>query len=61
MSRKPTKPAIDTVEVTLGKEHTHQGKKKQPGDKIRVARPIAEWLKAQGVLTKPTTEQETSA
>lgn len=36
--------------VILIKPHTHRGQALQPGDQIRVAPAIAEWLHAQGVI-----------
>jgi hypothetical protein len=40
------------MKVTLAKNHTHAGKDFVPGDVIDVDAQTADWLKAQGVITR---------
>lgn len=40
------------MKVTLAKNHTHAGRECAPGDVIDVDAQTADWLKAQGVITR---------
>ena len=42
-------------EVTLLREHTHQGEKCTAGSKITVSEPIKNWLIGQGVIAQEAT------
>ena len=49
----PKKEPLKTVEVTVWKNHTHQGKPVKPGEKITVSVVQQAFLQSEGVLTKP--------
>jgi len=51
-SKVENKPEVALEEVTLIKEHTHRGEKKNIGDKISVNAHQKAWLLQHGVIGK---------
>jgi hypothetical protein len=47
-----------TIEVTLAKAHTHQGKTYAKGKKIKVSPTVAQWLYDNDVAINPAATQE---
>lgn len=50
--------AVQKVEVTLSKPHTHNGRKYPEGEKITVTPDQEVWLKKQGVVGAPVAAQQ---